>query len=234
MRIFKAPYQKNDLKKMKKRRRRRRSRVWTWRRVICTAAAAAATSGWLEVPCMMPCNTPLYKSMWRLFSLISACTRHYLILIWTLFSLSFPSSSALGFFSRHLFFHQKCTGYLLMLQSLSCIKPSKCGECLRNRKKKTHFFWRITACQKKSFGLYNTHWCMVSLTNCLQLWRNFRSRRTKTTELLLVFVELTTLTWCMDEQLDKRDKKAEKKIDLKKRHHHHITSEKTMSFLHLD
>lgn len=138
MRIFKAPYQKNDLKKMKKRRRRRRrSRVRTWRRVICTAAAAAAaTSGWLEVPCMMPCNTPLYKSMWRLFSLISACTRHYLILIWTLFSLSFPSSSALGFFSRHLFFHQKCTGYLLMLQSLSCIKPSKCGECLRNRKKK--------------------------------------------------------------------------------------------------
>lgn len=101
-------------------------------------------------------------------------------------------------------------------------------------KKKTHFFWRITACQKKSFGLYNTHWCMVSLSNCLQLWRNFRSRRTKTTELLLVFVELTTLTWCMDEQLDKRDKKAEKKIDLKKRHHHHITSEKTMSFLHLD
>lgn len=38
-------------------------------RIMCAAAAAAAT-GRPEVPCLMPCNTPLYRSMWRLSSLL--------------------------------------------------------------------------------------------------------------------------------------------------------------------
>lgn len=73
-------------------------------RIICTAAAAAAATGRLEVPCMMPCNTPLYKSMWRLFSLILACTRRYLIFIFTFFpSLTLIFSSWNRSFFSHLF-----------------------------------------------------------------------------------------------------------------------------------
>lgn len=60
---------------------------------ICADAAA----GQPKVRCLMPCNAPLYKRMWRLFSFISACTQRYLIF----FFLS--SSSALILFSWIMF-----------------------------------------------------------------------------------------------------------------------------------
>lgn len=58
-------------------------------RIMCTAAATDR----LEVPCMMPCNTPLYKSMWRLSSLLYW---HAQDVTSFLFFTFFPSSSPPG------------------------------------------------------------------------------------------------------------------------------------------
>lgn len=57
-------------------------------------------------PCLMPCNTPLYRSMWRLSSLISACDTmlpHFLFLTLCFSFFDLHLLLAESFFS-HLFF----------------------------------------------------------------------------------------------------------------------------------
>lgn len=101
--FFKAPYQnKQEVCRA------------SWR-IFCTVAATVR----LEAPCMMPCNTPLYKSMWRLFSLLYQHAQDFTS-FWFLHFFLWSSSCPLGFFLP-ICFHQKCTGYLLLFKLFQSI-----------------------------------------------------------------------------------------------------------------
>lgn len=59
--VFQALYQKHT------------GSAWS---VVEDLLPAAAATGRPEVPCMMPCNAPLYKRMWRLSSLLYQHAHH--------------------------------------------------------------------------------------------------------------------------------------------------------------
>lgn len=135
-------------------------------RITCIAAAAM---GRLEVPCMMPCNTPLYRSMWRLSSLLyrhaQDVTSFYFYILLCV-ELHLP---LLDFFS-HLFSPKV---HWLLILIISVVSEHLSVECLREQE--LFFFWRLWHVKILkhygliSYGIATYIQCMTSVLNCLQL-----------------------------------------------------------------
>lgn len=108
------------------------------------------------------CNAPLYSRMWRLFSLLSACTRRYLIPFW------FFCSVLIFSWKRQFSFSPEVHSLFLI------------GSVLNVKREQELVFLKIMACQNKHYGLISYDiaiytQCMTTVLNCLQLWRDFGS-----------------------------------------------------------